>query len=40
MEMEPEDYKTDDEDEEYTSSFIIYLLGLQISSKTYFKQYN
>ena len=35
MKMEPEDYETDDEDEKYTSSFImIYLLGLEVSSET------
>ena len=38
MELEPQDYKTDDEDEEYTSSLMIYLLGLKISSKTYVEQ--
>ena len=41
MKMEPEDYETDDEDEKYTSSFImIYLLGLEVSSETYVKNYN
>ena len=39
MEMEPEDYESDHEDEEQASSFMIYLL-LEISSKTYVKQYN
>ena len=36
--MEPEDYESDDEGEEQASSFMIYLL-LEISSKTYVKQY-
>ena len=41
MKNEPEDYETDDEDEKYTSSFImIYLLGLEVSSETYVKNYN
>ena len=40
MEMEPKDYETDDEDEQWTSSFMIYLLGLKISSNIYVKQYN
>ena len=40
MEMEPEENESDGEDEEWTSSFMMYLSGLEISSKTYVKQYN